>query len=130
MAGRQLKIKAGSVIRLSKELGMYAEEQRAESAKVAGMRADNADSHDIQHAVSSGYAMPLCPLATDTQARWCCQGPRRFRSGIVEQMTCTQENVLAEAAMMIPDTRQRLEKALHELQSTLVRGGCLSALQP
>ena len=28
--------------------------------------------------------------------------------------------MLAEAAMMIPDTRQRLEKAVHELQSTMV----------
>lgn len=29
--------------------------------------------------------------------------------------------MLAEAAMMIPDTRQRLEVALQDLQSTLVR---------
>jgi len=74
-----LKIKTGSVQRLSKELGMYAEEQATEAARVAKMRESNADSHDIQHA----------------------------------------ENVLAEAAMMIPDTRQRLEVALQDLQSTL-----------
>ena len=49
---RQLKIKTGSVLRLSKELGMYAVEQTTEAARVAKMRADDADSHDIQHAVS------------------------------------------------------------------------------
>ena len=59
MAVRQLKIKTGSVVRLSKELGMYAEEQRVESSRVAGMRADNADSHDIQHAVSC-YRHSIC----------------------------------------------------------------------
>eukprot|EP00238_Polyblepharides_amylifera_P002694 CAMPEP_0196580612 /NCGR_PEP_ID=MMETSP1081-20130531/29614_1 /TAXON_ID=36882 /ORGANISM="Pyramimonas amylifera, Strain CCMP720" /LENGTH=110 /DNA_ID=CAMNT_0041900525 /DNA_START=65 /DNA_END=397 /DNA_ORIENTATION=- len=31
-----------------------------------------------------------------------------------------QENVLAEAEMMIPDTRQRLEKALQDMQAFLV----------
>ena len=42
---------------------MYVEEQRAESAKVAGMRADNADSHDIQHAVSGLLSdVPASPL--------------------------------------------------------------------
>jgi hypothetical protein len=30
-----------------------------------------------------------------------------------------QENVLAEASMMIPDTRQRLETALKDLQNLL-----------
>ncbi len=63
MAVRQVKIKTGSVVRLSKELGMYAEEQRAESAKVAGMRADNADSHDIQHAVRGSLSpIPVSPV--------------------------------------------------------------------
>lgn len=32
-----------------------------------------------------------------------------------------QEQVLAEAAMMVPDTRQRLETALADLQQCLVR---------
>ena len=65
MAVRQVKIKTGSVVRLSKELGMYVEEQRAESAKVAGMRAENADSHDIQHAVSASSSHDPCtPFST------------------------------------------------------------------
>ena len=42
---------------------MYADEQRAESAKVAGMRADNADSHDIQHAVSRMRVNPPPPYS-------------------------------------------------------------------
>ena len=100
---------------------MYAEEQRAESAKVAGMRADNADSHDIQHAVRvslSDIPGPPFTHASAPQRRWglelCCGEPPRMIT------IWSQENVLAEAAMMIPDTRQRLEKAVHELQSTLV----------
>ncbi len=32
-----------------------------------------------------------------------------------------QEQVLAEAAMMVPDTQQRLETALADLQQCLVR---------
>ena len=32
-----------------------------------------------------------------------------------------QEQVLAEAAMMVPDTRQRLETAIADLQQCLVR---------
>jgi hypothetical protein len=32
-----------------------------------------------------------------------------------------QEQVLAESVMMIPQTRQRLENALHDLESFLVR---------
>ena len=33
---------------------------------------------------------------------------------------CLQEQVLAEASMMVPDTRQRLETALADLQQCLV----------
>ena len=50
---RQLKIKTGSVLRLSKELTMYAAEQATETARVAKMRDDERDSHDIQHAVKN-----------------------------------------------------------------------------
>jgi nitrate/nitrite-specific signal transduction histidine kinase len=34
--------------------------------------------------------------------------------------TAKQENVLAEATMIIPDTRQRLEAAYQDLQALLV----------
>lgn len=58
---RQLKIKTGSVQRLSKELGMYATEQATEAARVAKMRMDDADSHDIQHAVRLHSRIPPPP---------------------------------------------------------------------
>ena len=35
-----------------------------------------------------------------------------------------QENVLKESEMMIPETRQRLEAALADLQAYLVRACC------
>ena len=38
-------------------------------------------------------------------------------------LRCVQENVLAESAMMLPETRQRLETAFNDLQSYLVRCG-------
>ncbi len=34
---------------------------------------------------------------------------------------CVQENILAESSAMLPDTRQRLEEALQELQGLVVR---------
>ena len=75
----------------------------------------------LTHMISS---MPWVPL---TDCRHACL--RSTPSGrllacsawaAASILVCSQENVLAEAAMMIPDTRQRLEKALQELQSTLV----------
>ncbi len=36
-------------------------------------------------------------------------------------MPCVQENVLKESEMMIPETKQRLEAALGDLQAYLVR---------
>lgn len=49
---RLLKIKTGSVVRLKKELCLYEEEQEQERQKVARMKEDGADVHDIKHAVS------------------------------------------------------------------------------
>jgi len=72
---RQLKIKTGSVKRLTKELAMYEKEHAKEKERVGKMKADNADASDIKQA----------------------------------------ENVLSEAAMMVPDCRQRLETALADL---------------
>jgi hypothetical protein len=50
-AVRQVKIKTGSVRRLTKELDAYAVEAVAEEAKVASMRAAGAEAHDLKHAV-------------------------------------------------------------------------------
>lgn len=44
-----------------------------------------------------------------------------FAMTVDERLLHMQENVLAEAAMMIPETRQRLEAAFNDLQSYLVR---------
>lgn len=51
-AVKQLKIKTGSVGRLSKELLLYQEEELQEQKKVSQLKAGGADQHDIKHAVS------------------------------------------------------------------------------
>ena len=48
---RQLKIKTGSVKRLTKELAMYEKEHAKEKARVGKMKEDNADASDIKQAV-------------------------------------------------------------------------------
>lgn len=48
---RSLKVKAGVVKRLRKELEMYAEEVAAETAKVQRLRDASADPHDIKYQV-------------------------------------------------------------------------------
>ena len=53
---RQLKIKTGSLTRLTRELVQYEKEHKQEQARVAAMKAANADSHDIKHAVSTAAA--------------------------------------------------------------------------
>ena len=51
-AKRQLKIKTGSVRRLSKEVVMYKKDEETETARVKRMKADGSDASDIKHAVS------------------------------------------------------------------------------
>lgn len=51
-AVKQLKIKTGSVGRLSKELFRYQEEELKEQKKVSDLKAGGADQHDIRHAVN------------------------------------------------------------------------------
>ncbi len=48
---RLLKIKTGSVVRLKKELGLYEKEKETEAQRVARMKDEGADAHDIKHAV-------------------------------------------------------------------------------
>ena len=48
---RLLKIKTGSLKRLKKELVLYKQEEEQEIHRVARMKAENADTHDIKHAV-------------------------------------------------------------------------------
>lgn len=49
---KQLRIKAGAVKRIRKELAMYIEEQEKEQSKVQKLRDEGADVHDIKYAVS------------------------------------------------------------------------------
>ena len=70
---RQLKIKTGSLTRLTKELVLYEKEQKQEQARVAAMKADKADTHDIKHAVRS-LAAAVCrvPRTIEVHRRlWC-----------------------------------------------------------
>jgi tubulin-specific chaperone A len=48
---KQLKIKAGSLRRLGKELELYEKEQEKEQARVARLKNEGADVHDVKHAV-------------------------------------------------------------------------------
>ncbi len=50
-AKRQLKIKTGSVKRLSKEVVMYKQDEETETDRVARMKAAGSDASDIKHAV-------------------------------------------------------------------------------
>ena len=108
---RMLKIKIGSVSRLKKELGLYVEEREKERQRVARMKEEGADSHDIKHAVSTW-------IRTTEKVR----KPVTVGLGPAHDVPCTlQEAVLEEATLMIPDTRQRLEGALQDLSNFSVR---------
>ncbi|KAG3108306.1 hypothetical protein PI124_g12567 [Phytophthora idaei] len=48
MAERQFKIKVGTLRRVKKDLEYYAKEHAAQEAKIAKMRADGKDEHDIR----------------------------------------------------------------------------------
>lgn len=80
---KALKVKAGVVKRLAKEMAMYEQEVAAEQAKVQRLKDSGADPHDIKYA----------------------------------------ENILAESSAMLPDTRQRLEEALTDLQGLVEEFG-------
>lgn len=109
---RQLKIKTGSLSRLTKELVLYEKEHKQEQGRVAAMKSNRADAHDIKHAVRSTRIpnnLMLCGL------------PEILSGNTVAVM---QENVLSEAGMMIPDTRSRVEAALQDLTACMVRSVC------
>lgn len=48
---RELGIKKGSCVRLTKELANYSEEAKTTAEKVASMRAAGEAPHDVKHAV-------------------------------------------------------------------------------
>ncbi len=102
-ARRALKIKVGSVTRLHKEIKMYEAEVLAEAEKTEKLRASGACPHDVRQQART----LLCAL--------------RCRAAAHSRSPPKQENVQAESAMMIPDCRLRLENALADLETALVR---------
>ena len=56
---RDLKITTSSVQRLSKELELYERERDGQAAKVAQLRADSAEAHDIKRAVRTGIHIQI-----------------------------------------------------------------------
>ncbi len=114
---RNIKIKTNTLKRLHKELSYYQQEKNKEEARVEQMRSQQADAHDLRQAVS------WCGWVQHVES--CHQGSAHASAQLLRGApTCQhilQENVAAESAMMVPETRQRLEAALSELQSYLVR---------
>jgi tubulin-specific chaperone A len=120
---RQLKIKAGMVKRLRKELEMYQSELAKEQAKVNTLKDEGAQASDIKYAVSSSRRNVILLFRSP---------PKKYTaSHEYHKLTFRwlyinfQENILAESSAMIPNTRQRLEAALGDLQALIV-GDALS----
>jgi hypothetical protein len=79
---RMLKIKTQSVVRLKKELGMYEKEQEQEKQRVARMKQEGADPHDIKHAV--GIPDLSCNLSCTIIDRTAVSEDRHPRQRTVE----------------------------------------------
>lgn len=107
-ARKQLTIRTGAVKRLTKELKLYKEERTQEEKRVDKIKADGADQHDVKHAVRLG---PDSCNAGLTQLR--ILNSNLWRSVL-------QEEVLAEAGMMIPIARQKLKDSAQELSTLQV----------
>lgn len=96
---RSLKIKANTVNRIVKELQMYEQDLVKEQRKYETLKNQEADAHDLK------YAVRRSPRGHQPRAH----------------VHCSQEKLLTEASMMIPDTKARLATAVTELQAFLVR---------
>ena len=104
---------------MHKEYLSYGKEAKKQTAKIAKMREDGKDAHDIRkqvrcrvgsdvvrgpgHRVGSPLRCPTTATATATRAR------------------VSQLEVLAETEAMIPDTRVRLDRAREDLEEFVVR---------
>ncbi len=138
---RTLKVKTGALKRVQKELSMYEKERDKEQARVEKLRADNAEPHDLKQAVRGGGGMIVRQIKQDAGRSVLPSvlqehsgrehgtrkaqevGPRSEGGGELSRTRSTlhaQENVLNEAAMMVPETQQRLEATYSDLQSFLV----------
>jgi hypothetical protein len=101
---------------------------RARGAAARSMACDRGRSHwPGSPAAPAGLWQPA---ATGSPPPWshgraCCGLVQHVGGGLPPAPTTSpglppQENVLAESAMMVPETRQRLEAALSELQTYMV----------
>lgn len=120
---KALKVKTGVVKRLDRELVMYQEEVQAEQAKVQRLKDQAADPHDIKYAVRGEANRRHTDLILQAGGVW---GVASGSHVVLRRAGNTppplpQENILAESAAMLPDTRQRLEEAYRELQGLVVR---------
>lgn len=117
---------------------MYEKELEAQKAKVEKMKADNPEEHGIKQQVSSFgcrdrgqlrftrqccaklKSAQLCSGRGMAKAKLPVSAARDRRVALVFSLF-TQEQVLAESEVMIPDCRGRLESAFQELKNVVVR---------
>ncbi len=112
---KQIKIKTGTLKRVKKELVMYQQELAKEQIKVNALKESGADASDIKYAVSGSRGGNCrCAVAGYITTVFNCSAG-----------SLVQENILAEAVAVIPNTQQRLDAAFRDLQNLLV--GCCSA---
>jgi hypothetical protein len=136
---RSMKIKTNTLKRLQKEFSYYLGEKDKEQSRVDRLRSEGADPHDLKQAVrallhscqggvlvSAGSSRPPRPAA---QSLAPSRGDRPSHHLLPPAHAVSKENVLAESAMMIPETRARLEAALSDLQGFLVRAGRGTAMR-
>ena len=106
-----------------KNLGCLYTSMLCEQAKVQRLKDQAADPHDIKYAVRGEANRRHTDLILQAGGVW---GVASGSHVVLRRAGNTppplpQENILAESAAMLPDTRQRLEEAYRELQGLAVR---------
>jgi hypothetical protein len=131
---RDLSIKKGALTRLTKELSSYADEARTTAEKVSAMRAAGEEPHDVKHAVRRGERREESRVFEsfgDIDGRRRTSEDDRSRVVVIyffflnlfstsKLQNQRQENIAAESALMVPDTRQRLAAVVADTRKLLV----------
>ncbi|BDA40373.1 probable tubulin-specific chaperone A [Coccomyxa sp. Obi] len=96
---RLLKIKTGSLNRLKKELGLYKQEEEQERQRVARMKAEDADTHDIKHA--ENVLEEATRMIPDTRQRLegALQDLSNFMGGLKDEANGVEELSVAKEAV-------------------------------
>lgn len=94
---KALKVKAGVVKRLAKEMAMYEQEVAAEQAKVQRLKDSGADPHDIKYAVSGGPSKTRSATADCRAALGQCSVPE----------CCIKQQECADHSETSSDCRRR-----------------------